>query len=320
VISQNKTGICGVRLNKDGKLFLLVYGKAAGMNIDPIEKKPLFHFMPGEKAFSVGTIGCNFKCEFCQNYETSQASKGVKISELQNRLDEYSKDIQPKEIVDYCVENKIPIIAYTYNEPAIFIEYALDTAKLAAKKGIKSVFVSNGYESEKTIDAVTPYVQAMNIDLKSFSEEFYKKICGGKLQHVLDTIKYAYKKGIWIEITTLIIPGKNDSETELRKIAKFIASVDKEMPWHVSAAYPAYKMMDITPTKYETLKKAYEIGKKEGLKYVYVGNVPEEKYQQTYCPKCDATLIKREGYFSTIESLHDGKCKKCKQKIRGIWK
>jgi pyruvate formate lyase activating enzyme len=319
-ISEGKTGICGVRLNKDGKLYLMVYGKASGSNIDPIEKKPFFHFMPGEKAFSIGTIGCNFRCEFCQNYETSQASKGIKITELQKTIDRYSQSLSPKEIVEYCKDNSIPIIAYTYNEPAIFIEYALDTARLATKEGIKNVFVSNGYESEETIDFIAPYVHAMNIDLKSFSDDFYKKICGGKLQNVLDTIKYAYKKGIWIEITTLVIPGKNDSEEELRKIAKFIAGIDKEMPWHISAFFPMYKMTDVQTTKYETLRKAHDIGKEEGLKYVYVGNVPDEKYQQTYCPKCNSTLIKREGYFTLIEQLENGKCKKCKQKIKGIWK
>lgn len=268
VIQEGKTGICGVRKNDGGVLFSLVYGKPAAVHVDPIEKKPLYHFMPGTKILSFGTFGCNFRCGFCQNYDISQNRLQVMSYKLQE-MEEWA----PERIVKLALERRIPSIAYTYNEPTIFVEYARDTMVLARERGLKNVFVSNGYESKETLDYIGPYLDAINIDLKSFRNEFYQKNCGAKLQPVLDTIKRVHEMKIHQEITTLVIPGENDSEDELRQIAEFIASVDKNIPWHLSRFHPDYKMTGKDITSYESLAKAREIGLKAGLKYVYLGNV-----------------------------------------------
>lgn len=325
-IPPNQTGICATRQNINGKLFSLVYGLAYGICVDPIEKKPLFHFLPGKKILSFGTVGCNFGCRFCQNWFESQYSKVIKkrfnrddLKKLGENLAKNAIKISPKEILDYAVSHKIPAIAYTYNEPAIFIEYACDTAKLAKKKGIKNVFVSNGYESKETMKYIGPYLDAINIDLKSYQEEFYQKICQAKLQPVLETIKLVRKMKIWQEITTLVIPGKNDSEKELTDIARFIASVSCDIPWHVTAFHPDYRMNDIAETKDEALIRAYNIGKDTGLRYVYVGNIYNNKHESTYCSKCNEKLISRNGYDVDIINLVNGICGKCGEKIAGIW-
>jgi pyruvate formate lyase activating enzyme len=328
IISKNNTGTCSVRQNKDGKLYLLVYGKASSFNIDPIEKKPLYHFMPSTEIFSLGTVGCNFSCDFCQNWDTSQFAKDLKnkllkdkkIADIDVEISKFGYDLPPEKIIEICTEKNIPGIAYTYNEPSIFFEYAYDTAKLANKKGIKNVFVTNGYETEEALKLIKPYLDAMNIDLKSFNDDFYKKICKGRLQPVLDTIKLAHKLGIWVEITTLIIPTKNDSDAEIKQIANFISNIDKNIPWHVIAFHPDYKMTDVPSTSSNTLNKAYNIGKKAGLKYIYAGNISDDKHSNTYCQKCNTLLIKRRGYLVEIENLENGKCKKCNEKIAGVWK
>ena len=314
VIPNKNYGICGVRKNIDGKLFLLVYGKSISANIDPIEKKPLFHFLPGTGVFSIGTFGCNFSCEFCQNWDISQTPKNGNEKVIHN-----SYDLSPEQIVKIAQKNKIPSIAYTYNEPAVFFEYAYDTARLAHKKGIKNVYVTNGYESKEALEKILPFIDAMNIDLKSFNPEFYRKICGGNLKPVLDNIKNLFGK-VWIELTTLIIPGHNDSDTELKKIAEFISKISKEIPWHISRFYPAYKMNNIIPTPYETLRKAYKIGKDAGLKYIYIGNIHDLEHSNTYCPKCGRILIKRENYSILENNIKNGKCKFCGEKIPGVWK
>ncbi len=261
VIKEGNTGVCGVRKNIGGELFLLVYGKPVAVHVDPIEKKPLYHFMPGTKILSLGTFGCNFRCDFCQNADLSQTY----VDGTQN--------ISPEQIVELALKYKTPSIAYTYNEPAIFVEYAHDIMKLAREKGLKNVYVSNGFESKEAMEYIGPYLDAINIDLKSFSDDFYRKTCGGRLQPVLDTIKRVKEKNIWQEITTLIIPGENDSEKELKQIAEFIASVDKNIPWHLSRFHPDYKMTDKNITSYQSLVRAREIGHEAGLKNVYLGNV-----------------------------------------------
>lgn len=323
-IPKNKAGICGVRVNKNNKLFLLTYGKAAAVNIDPIEKKPLFHFLPNTQIFSFGTIGCNFSCGFCQNWDISQILKAPNLKSIVFDLEKFNfgKNWPPKKIVKFVLDKKISSIAYTYNEPTIFFEYAYDTAVLAKEKEIKNVFVSNGYLSKEALDKIKNYLDAINIDLKSFSDSFYNKICKAKLKPVLDCIKRVYDAGIWLEITTLIIPGENDSFEELTKIANFIASIDKGIPWHISRFFPQYRMGDKIITPYEKLKEAYRIGKEAGLKYVYIGNLPDQKYESTYCPKCDSLLIQRFGYEIKIKNLDlkKGHCKNCNQLIRGIWK
>lgn len=263
IISRGKTGICGVRENCDGKLFLLVYGLPVSQAVDPIEKKPLYHFLPGTFTYSFGTVGCNFRCGFCQNYEISQ------IKEV------FGKYSTPKMIIENAIKNNCKSISYTYNEPVIFAEFVKDTAIEAHKYKLKNVMVTNGYMSKECLEFLTKpkkLIDAMNIDLKSFSENFYIKNCGAKLKPVLETINLAHKKKIHIEITTLLIPGENDSEKEIEKIARFIASVDKNIPWHISRFFPKYKMMDKKFTELSSLKKAEEIGRKY-LKYVYIGNV-----------------------------------------------
>ncbi|MFT4297855.1 MAG: AmmeMemoRadiSam system radical SAM enzyme [Candidatus Woesearchaeota archaeon] len=227
--------------------------------------------------------------------------------------------LMPSEIIDICIRGGIPSIAYTYNEPAIFFEYAYDISKLAHFKGIKNVYVTSGYETPEALEMISPYLDAMNIDLKSFNEEFYKKLCNASLSPVLETIKKAYKLGIWIEITTLIIPGENNSDAELEKIARFIASVDKSIPWHVSAFRPCYKLTEKSPTPHSDLIKAYNIGKKAGLNHVYVGNIISKKYSTTYCGKCNQSLIERDGGFTAKIMLKDKKCFKCGKPLKGVF-
>jgi len=264
IIPIDSTGICGVRKNIEGKLYLLVYGKVVVKHVDPIEKKPLKHFLPGTSTFSIGTIGCNFHCSFCQNYDISQFKEfyGDKI---------LGENITPRQIITQAVRSKCKSIAYTYNEPSIFIEFVKDVSKLAKRKELKNIMVTNGYLSSESFNFIKNYVDVMNIDLKSFKDDFYKKHCQASLKHVLDTIKRVNKAGIHLEITTLVIPGENDSLEELKQIPEFIASVSNEIPWHVTRYFPQYKLQKpVTPI--ETLKQACEIGNKY-LKYVYMGNV-----------------------------------------------
>lgn len=270
-IAPFKRGICGVRENIRGKLELLVYGRVIAENIDPVEKKPLYHFMPGTKTLSIATVGCNFRCSWCQNDDISQCTK-----DDTNRdaiLNKIGIEMEPEQIVSDAQKHHCPSISYTYTEPTIFLEFALDTMKLAQKAGLKNIWVSNGYMSKKTLDLIAPYLDAINIDLKGFSEENYMEYSGAHLQPVLDNIKELYKHKIHLEITTLIIPKVNDNEKQLTDIANFIAKISKDIPWHISRFFPAYKMMDTPITPIETLKKAESIGKKAGLKNIYLGNI-----------------------------------------------
>ncbi|NOY15178.1 MAG: AmmeMemoRadiSam system radical SAM enzyme [bacterium] len=329
-IPQNQYGVCGVRKNIKGKLYLLVYGKAVGMHLDPIEKKPLFHFLPGTIALSFGTVGCSFGCLFCQNHFQSQPTRQIRYSPIPLKqkdklikqvINQQSQNFPPAKIVDLALKTKARSIAYTYNEPTIFIEYAYDTAKLAKKHGLYNLFVSNGFESKESLELITPYLDAINIDLKSFNPNFYKKIVKGRLDYVLDNIKHMHKKGIHLEITTLIIPNHNDSPEELTQIAQFIKSIDPDIPWHITAFYPAYKMLDTPPTPPETLLTAWQIGKKIGLNYVYIGNILDPQHSSTYCPKCNSLLIYRSGWDTQIIDLDPttGTCHHCHHPIKGIW-
>ena len=326
-ISPGQVGVCATRYNQNGDLYSLVYGKAIGLHPDPVEKKPLFHFLPGGRLLSFGTVGCNFGCLFCQNWEMSNQVKSekLKVKSLKEGLLDFinrmSVDITPKEIIKMAVKSGAVGIAYTYNEPAIFIEFAYDTAKFVREHGLKNVFVSNGFESEETFKLMRPYLDGINIDLKSFQPEFYRKICKAKIEPVKKNIKKYFQAGIETEVTTLIIPGKNDSDEELTNLAQFLVGISKDIPWHISAFYPAYKMVDAPPTSHQALIKAYEIGKKVGLKYVYIGNINDPKRSSTYCPKCKALLIERNGYFTEVKNLDrkTGRCKICGEKIYGIW-
>jgi len=314
-LEEGEYGICGVRKVENGALQLLVYGLAAAVNIDPVEKKPMFHFLPQSRVFSVGTVGCNFSCTFCQNYEISQYPK-----EHAHKI--LGRELLPEQIVELAIENGCKSIAYTYNEPIVFFEYTYDTAKLAHEKGLKNIYVTSGYETKKAIDLLAPYIDGMNIDIKSFKEEFYRDICGSRLKPVLEAVKYAHDKGIWIEITTLLIPGKNDSDEEIQNIAKFIADIDKAIPWHLSAFHPTYKMLNVPRTPNATLRRAYKIGQDVGLQYVYVGNVDDEDYESSYCPKCHQRVIDRRGHIGqyVVNALkEDGKCPHCGYRLEGVW-
>jgi pyruvate formate lyase activating enzyme len=311
IISDTKRGICGVRENRDGVLYTLVYGNPCSYHVDPIEKKPLFHFFPGSKAFSIATVGCNFRCKHCQNHEISQMPRenghitGQKMT--------------PEDVVRYADGEGCKSISYTYTEPTMFYEYALDIATIAKQKGIYNNFVTNGYIEEAPLAAIRPYLDGANIDLKGYSEEFYKQVCFADLSKVLDTIR-AYKKlGIWIELTTLIIPGYNDKEEELRGIARFIRNdLGIETPWHVSAFYPTYKLLDAKRTPAATLVRARQIGLEEGLRYVYEGNVPGSDGENTYCYKCMKPVIKRYGFTVTEYRIKDGACLFCGAAIDGV--
>lgn len=309
-IADGKRGICGVRENRDGTLYTLTYDKVVSQHIDPIEKKPLFNFYPGSRSYSIATVGCNFRCLHCQNYEISQMPRddGMIMGEK----------IDPEDIVEAAKDYECKSISYTYTEPTIFYELAYDTARLATEEGIKNVFVTNGYITEEALTAIQPYLHAANIDLKSFSEEHYKRVCGAKMQPVLEAIK-AYKKlGIWIEITTLIIPNYNDSEDELRRIADFIGEVGVDIPWHVTQFYPTYKLLDQPRTPVSILRKARQIGLEAGLRYVYEGNVPGEGGENTYCYNCKELLIQRFGYQILKYLLKDSRCPYCGVMIDGV--
>lgn len=310
VIADGKTGICAVRENKEGKLHSLVYGKVVSINIDPIEKKPLYHFLPGTDTYSLATVGCNFKCEHCQNYDISQMPRDKRTI--------VGERFSPREILRDAMAQGCKSISYTYTEPTIFFEYAYDIAKLANKEGLKNIFVTNGYIGEEPLRTIAPYLDAANIDLKAFTEEFYRKICGAKLEPLLKSIRLYKELGIWIEITTLIIPDLNDSEKELRQIAKFVKGLGKETPWHVTAFYPTYKLMKKPPTPAETLQMARKIGLKEGLRYVYEGNIPGTEGGNTYCYKCEDLLIRRYGFNVLENKIKNSKCPECGTKIDGI--
>jgi pyruvate formate lyase activating enzyme len=310
-IKDGKRGICAVRENHDGKLYTLVYGRVIAEHIDPIEKKPLFHFYPGTTAYSIGTVGCNFRCKHCQNADISQ----FPIEYSPNIV---GKERTPAEIVNAARQANCASIAYTYTEPTIFFEFAYDIAQLAAKEGIKSVFVSNGYMTEEAARTLAPCLDAINIDLKAFTDDFYKKICGARLQPVLDSIRLMVELGVWVEVTTLIIPHHNDSDSELREIARFIREVDPGIPWHVTRFHPTYKLTDEPPTPVETLRRARKIGIEEGLRYVYEGNVPGESGESTFCYQCGRELIRRRGMMMQSSHIRHQQCPDCGVEIDGV--
>lgn len=308
VIGDGQYGICGTRKNLDGKLLTNVYERPLAVHTDPIEKKPFFHFLPGSKALSVGTAGCNFHCAFCQNNDISQL-RGDSV---------YGHEVSCRRLVDAALEQGCASIAYTYNEPVVFVEYVLDTARLAHDRGLKNVYISNGFETEEAFSLLAGNIDAMNIDLKAFTERFYKTLCKGRLQPVLENIRRAVALGIWVEVTTLLIPGENDSEAEIRDIASFLASVSKEIPWHISRFFPAYQMTGKPPTSLDVIQCAYEIGREQGLHYVYTGNVPFES-NVTVCPHCGKELIVRNAYRLGKMEVENGFCPRCGTQIAGVF-
>jgi pyruvate formate lyase activating enzyme len=310
-IKEGSYGICGVRQNIDGTLFSLVYDKIIAANVDPIEKKPLFQFYPGSKAYSIATVGCNFSCRHCQNADISQFTrerKGYIVGDTTS----------PEDIARDAERTGCKSIAYTYTEPTVFFELSFDTATLAHTKGIKNIFVSNGFMTPEALNEIAPYLDGINIDLKAFTEKFYKEICGARLDPVLRIIRLAKELGIWVEVTTLIIPTLNDSTDELRQIAEFIKGIDSNIPWHISQFHPTYKMSQLPRTPVDTLHTAREIGLSTGLRYVYEGNVPGRGNENTYCYRCGNPLIERWGYSILKNVIEDGHCPSCKSPVAGI--
>ncbi len=305
VIPVDEAGECGVRKNVEGKLYSLVHSKACALSIDPIEKKPLYHFFPGAESLSVATVGCNFSCHFCQNYNISQISP-EKV---------FGDNYPPEKIVELAERYGSKIISYTYTEPTIFYEYAFDTMKLAKEKGLKNIWVSNGYTNIEPIKKMAPFLDAINIDVKG-NEEVYKSLCGASLQPVLNSLKEYKKHNIWIEVTSLIIPGYNDSLEWINFLSKWINdNLGKKTPLHLSRFSPQYKMLETEPTPLKTLEKLYGAAKKK-LDYIYIGNIPTSRYGNTYCPKCGDLAIRREGFKAEIKKL---KCEKCNEKIPGVF-
>jgi pyruvate formate lyase activating enzyme len=309
-IGSSKTGICRVRENIDGILYTKVYGRTIARHIDPIEKKPLYHFLPGSKAFSIGTPGCNFHCDFCQNYEISQVEDKGTL--------EIGIPASPEEIVRAALQSGCKSIAYTYTEPTIFFEYTYDTARLARAEGLRNVYVSNGFMTAEMLDMIAPWLDAINIDLKAFNDNTYRSVIGGHLEPVLASLKKIVQTNIWLEVTSLIIPQMNDSDDELRQMAQFISKeLGADVPWHISRFFPNYKMNNVAPTSETTLNKAVKAGQEVGLNYIYVGNVPLSTHQSTHCPQCNALLIDRTGYDINVTSgaIANERCTNCGARI-----
>ena len=311
-IKEGKRGLCQVRENREGVLYSLVYGKLISQNVDPIEKKPLFHLLPGSLSYSIATVGCNFRCSHCQNYDISQYPR-LNYGAITGRT------ATPEQVITSAQEHGCQSISYTYIEPTIFFEFAYECAQLAHERGLKNVFVSNGYTSPEATRKLAPFLDGNNIDLKAFTDKFYREVCGAKLAPVLETIRLMKELGVWVEVTTLVIPGWNDSDSELKEIAQFIKSIDPEMPWHVTRFYPTFKMLDREPTSVATLERARNMGLSEGLKNVFVGNIPGEEGESTICPQCGTTVIERRGFTILSQNLEDGRCGKCNQSIAGVF-
>jgi len=310
-INKDKRGICSVRTNSGGTLYTNAYGRSVAEHVDPVEKKPLYHFLPSSQTFSIAAAGCNFKCDFCQNWSISQASG-------QRGAGGSGGALTPREIVERAVKRKCKSVSYTYTEPTVFFEYALDTAKLAKDAGLKNIFVSNGYMSPEVLRMIEPYLDACNIDLKSFRDDFYKSHCGARLAPVLDSLKLIRDMGIWLEITTLVIKGENDSDEELTDIATFIANeLGGGVPWHVSRFFPMYQMSRHPTTDLLSIERAVAAGGEVGLRFVYAGNV--DFAQDTLCTKCGETVIRRHGYATELRRIKNGRCEKCGTEIDGIF-
>lgn len=312
VINDNGFGKCKVRQNVNGVLATLIYSRLVAINPDPIEKKPLFHVMPGTLAYSIGAAGCNFRCAFCQNAEISQMPRES------GRMGEHI--FSAADIVDDAVKNKCRSIAYTYTEPTVNFEFCYDTAVLARGKGIRNIFVTNGYMTTEVIDMIAPFLDAANVDLKSFSNDFYQDLCGARLEPVKENLKHLQRKGVFVEVTTLVIPGKNDSDPELKSLADFLVKeLGPETPWHISRFHPTYKLLDVSPTPVGTLSRARDIGLKAGLKYVYIGNVHGHPGENTYCAQCGKIIIERAGFYNIKQyKIENGRCVYCGALINGI--
>lgn len=310
VLSLNKTGLCRTRRNIDGKLISLAYANPCAISVDPIEKKPLQHFLPGSPSFSISTAGCNLRCKNCQNASISQVSP--------EEVDSYH--LPPEQVVEKALEYNCKSIAYTYTDPVVYYEYTLETAKIAHQKGLKNVIVSAGYINIEPLKELLKYIDAANIDLKSFDDKIYKEISGVHLQPVLNTLKEIKKAGVWLEITNLIIPGLNDSSGKVKQLCSWLKNEGfEDFPLHFSKFYPTYKLLDYPPTSTQTVENAIKIAQDTGLNYVYAGNIPGHNNENTFCPNCGKKIIKRTGYQLMNNKIKENSCPKCGQKIAGVW-
>jgi pyruvate formate lyase activating enzyme len=314
VVPEGKIGVCGVRENVGGKLKTHTYDKIVALHVDPIEKKPLFHVLPGTASLSIAAPGCNFRCAFCQNWRISQSPREGRMTS------QPAETLSPKQVVAAAVRNRCASISYTYTEPTIFFELAYDTAVLARGQGLKNIFVSNGYLSAEAVRTLAPVLDAINVDLKAFSEETYRRVMGARLGPVLECLEALVAAGVWVEVTTLVVPGMNDSPRELGRIAMFIAeTLGPAVPWHVSRYHGDYQRTDDPPTPLETMKGACEIGRRAGLKYVYSGNLWAQAGEKTFCPACGLLLVDRQGYTVREIRLQKGQCPGCGEGIDGVW-
>jgi len=309
-VQEGKHGLCKTRINIRGILSSIAYGNPCSISIDPIEKKPLFHFFPGSRIYSLATAGCNFRCLNCQNWQISQSSP--------EDCDHY--ELMPADIVQQALQHGTNSIAFTYTEPTVFYEYVLDTAKIAHENGLKTVLISNGYINQNPLTDLCPYLDAANIDLKCFDDSVYHKLTGGRLQPVLETLKTLKAQGVWLEITNLLVPTWTDSPNMIQEMCKWL--VDNgflETPLHFSRFFPTYKLSHLPTTPESVLINAKEIAEKSGIKYVYIGNLPQLHGENTYCPNCRKLLVERIGYVVKNNSIHNGNCKFCGEPIVGIW-
>lgn len=316
-IPPSKTGICGVRVNDGGVLRTAAYGRLIAQHSDPMEKKPLYHFLPGTRSYSIATMGCNFRCQFCQNWQISQVSPGPEPSDVRPGTLP-GEDVSPEEVVNRAEAAECRSIAYTYTEPTIFFEFARDVGRIAHRRGLYNLFVTNGYQTAETAEQMVGLIDAANVDLKSFSDDYYRRVCKAKLGPVLETIRRLFENRIHLEVTTLVVPGLNDSRKELGRIASFIASVDPGIPWHVSRFHPDYRMPDLTPTPMPTIESALQIGKERGLSFVYSGNVPGGS-SDTRCPSCSRVLIQRRLLGAPKIDLDGNSCPNCGRPFPSIF-
>lgn len=308
---ESQVGTCRNRINKDGTLYSLVYGRPCAQQIDPIEKEPVFHMLPGSTMYCTGTAGCNFRCKFCHNWEMSQRT----VQELVNY------DRSPEQVVESALRNKCESVSFTYNEPVSFFEYMFDIVKIAREKKLGTIFHSNGSIAEKPLKDILPLMNAVTIDLKSFSDKFYKNICSARLKPVLESLEIVRKAGIHLEIVNLVIPTLNDNPDEVKKMCAWIAStLGKDVPLHINRFHPTYQLTNLQPTPVKTLERCYDIAKSEGLEYVYIGNCPGHRANSTYCPRCGAMVIERRHFDAKKKNLVEGKCGSCGHAIPGVWK
>lgn len=309
-LPEGAAGICRVRKNIAGTLYSLNSDRVIAVHLDPIEKKPLYHFLPGSSSYSVAAMGCNFSCRFCQNHSISVVRDEKNIS---------GENISPEQLVQSALENRARSISYTYTEPTVFFELMLQTARLAHQAGLKNVMVSNGYMTGQAVSMLAPFLDAANIDLKAFSDDFYKRYCSARLKPVMESIAAFKASGIWLEITTLLIPGLNDDPEEIKRLIHFLLEVDDNMPWHVSRFFPQHRLQHVPPTAEDSIHGFLRLGAEMGLTYLYGGNLSADSWNDTRCPKCETKLIRRSGYQTSVLALQAGHCRTCGTAIPGVW-